>query len=62
MISIMFHSAGLEKLAWRSQYISKPIELKFTLKTKLSIIRCETHREVLETWLENKIRYENSNT
>ena len=43
MISIMFHSAGLEKLAWRSPYISEPIE---QIELKLSQIKKEKYSSI----------------
>ncbi len=43
MISVMFHSAGLRDLAWRSSHISEPLDI---MREKLSIINKEGYSTV----------------
>jgi len=43
VISIMFHSAGLKELAWRSSYVSEPLDI---MREKFEVIRDEGYRTV----------------
>jgi peptidoglycan/xylan/chitin deacetylase (PgdA/CDA1 family) len=43
MISIMFHTAGLNSLKWRSRHLSEPLDI---FKGKLEVIREEGYRSV----------------
>jgi peptidoglycan/xylan/chitin deacetylase (PgdA/CDA1 family) len=43
MISIMFHSAGLNKLAWRSAHVSEPLDI---IRDKLEMIHQEGYESL----------------
>lgn len=43
MISIMFHSAGLNNLEWRSAHISDPLDI---IRDKLEVVRDEGYRTI----------------